>query len=133
MPLHPTRYAEMLSKKMQESGVTVWLVNTGWTGGPYGIGNRMKLKYTRAMITAAMDGSLEAANKDNYDKHTVFGVAQPRTCPNVPTAVLSPRATWNNDEGYYATAQKLADSFKENFKQFEEYASEEILAGGPLV
>lgn len=133
MPLHPTRYAEMLSKKMQESGVTVWLVNTGWTGGPYGIGNRMKLKYTRAMITAAMDGSLEAANKDNYDKHTVFGVAQPRTCPNVPTAVLSPRATWNNDGGYYATAQKLADSFKENFKQFEEYASEEILAGGPLV
>jgi phosphoenolpyruvate carboxykinase (ATP) len=131
MPLHPTRYAEMLSKKMQESGVTVWLVNTGWTGGPYGVGNRMKLKYTRAMITAAMDGSIEAANKDNYDIHTVFGVAIPRSCPNVPTQVLSPRATWNNDEGYYKTAQKLSDAFRENFKKFEDNASPEILAGGP--
>ena len=133
MPLHPTRYAEMLSNKMQEAGVTVWLVNTGWTGGPYGVGSRMKLKYTRAMITAAMNGSLEAANKDNYHVHSVFGLAQPRTCPNVPTEVLSPRKSWNNDEGYYQTAQKLADSFKENFKAFEEYASNEIMAGGPLV
>jgi len=133
MPLHPTRYAEMLSKKMQEASVTVWLVNTGWTGGPYGVGTRMKLKYTRAMITAAMDGSLEAENKDNYHLHSVFGLAQPKTCPNVPTEVLSPRQSWNNDEGYYKTAQKLADSFKANFKFFEEYASEEIMAGGPLV
>jgi phosphoenolpyruvate carboxykinase (ATP) len=133
MPLHPTRYAEMLSNKMQESGVTVWLVNTGWTGGPYGVGSRMKLKYTRAMITAAMDGSLEAANKDKYHVHSIFGLAQPRTCPNVPTEVLSPRKSWNNDKGYYKTAQKLADSFKSNFKKFEEYANEEIMAGGPLV
>jgi phosphoenolpyruvate carboxykinase (ATP) len=133
MPLHPTVYAEMLSEKMQKAGVNVWLVNTGWTGGPYGIGSRMKLKYTRAMITAAIDGSLEAANKDNYHVHSVFGVHQPRICPNVPTSVLSPRMTWNNDEGYYKTAQKLANSFKENFKKFEEYASKEILDGGPLV
>ncbi|MEZ4779787.1 MAG: phosphoenolpyruvate carboxykinase (ATP) [Flavobacteriaceae bacterium] len=133
MPLHPTEYAEMLSQKMQEAGVHVWLVNTGWTGGPYGIGNRMKLKYTRAMITAALDGSLEAANKDNYHIHSVFGVQQPRVCPNVPTDVLSPRQTWKNDEGYYKTANKLANSFKENFKKFEEFASEEILKGGPLV
>lgn len=133
MPLHPTRYAEMLSKKMQEAGVTVWLVNTGWTGGPYGVGHRMALKYTRAMITAAMDGSLEEANKDNYHIHSVFGVQQPRVCPNVPTEVLSPRKSWNNDKGYYETAQKLADSFKENFKKFEEYANDEIMAGGPLV
>ncbi|WP_435578386.1 phosphoenolpyruvate carboxykinase (ATP) [Gilvibacter sp.] len=132
MPLHPTKYAEMLSKKMQEAGVNVWLVNTGWTGGPYGVGKRMKLKYTRAMITAAMDGSLEAANKDNYHIHSVFGVHQPRTCPNVPDEVLSPRKTWNNDEGYYKTAAKLTTSFRENFKQFEDMASEEILAGGPL-
>ncbi len=133
MPLHPTKYAEMLSKKMQEAGVNVWLVNTGWTGGPYGVGTRMKLKYTRAMITAAMDGSLEAANKDNYHVHSVFGVQQPRVCPNVPTDVLSPRTTWNNDEGYYKTAYKLADSFKENFKKFEEYANAEIMAGAPSV
>ncbi len=133
MPLHPTKYAEMLSNKMQEAGVTVWLVNTGWTGGPYGIGTRMKLKYTRAMITAAMDGSLEAANANNYHVHSVFGLKQPRTCPNVPTQVLSPRSTWNNDKGYYETAHKLASSFKENFKQFESYANEEILAGAPLL
>ena len=133
MPLHPTRYAEMLSKKMQEAGVTVWLVNTGWTGGPYGVGHRMALKYTRAMITAAMDGSLEEANKDNYHIHSIFGVQQPRTCPNVPTEVLSPRKSWNNDEGYYETAHKLAASFKENFKKFEEFANDEIMAGGPLV
>ena len=133
MPLHPTKYAEMLSKKMQDAGVNVWLVNTGWTGGPYGVGSRMKLKYTRAMITAAMNGSLEAENKDNYHLHSVFGVQQPRTCPNVPTQVLSPRSTWNNDEGYYKTAYKLSNSFRENFKQFEEYANEEILAGAPNV
>ena len=132
MPLHPTKYAEMLSKKMQEAGVNVWLVNTGWTGGPYGVGSRMKLKFTRAMISAAMDGSLEAANKDNYHIHSVFGVKQPRTCPNVPTEVLSPRSTWNDDEGYYKTAFKLSQSFRDNFKQFEEFANEEIMAGAPL-
>jgi phosphoenolpyruvate carboxykinase (ATP) len=93
----------------------------------------MKLKYTRAMITAAMDGSLEVANKGNYHIHSVFGLTQPRTCPNVPAEVLSPRKSWNNDEGYYKTAQKLADSFKNNFKAFEEYASKEIMDGGPLV
>jgi len=133
MPLHPTKYAEMLSKKMQEAGVNVWMVNTGWTGGPYGVGSRMKLKYTRAMITAAINGELEAANKGNYHIHSIFGVKQPRTCPNVPTEVLSPRKTWNNDTGYYNTADKLAKSFKENFKQFESYANEDILAGAPKV
>ena len=132
MPLHPTKYAEMLSAKMKETGVNVWLVNTGWTGGPYGVGSRMKLKYTRAMITAALDGSLEAANKDNYHTHSMFGLQQPRTCPNVPDEILSPRKSWNNDEGYYKTAQKLSDSFKKNFKQFEEFANEEIMNGAPL-
>jgi len=133
MPLHPTKYAEMLSQKMKDAGVNVWLVNTGWTGGPYGVGSRMKLKYTRAMIAAAMDGSLEAANKDNYHVHSVFGLKQPRTCPNVPTEVLSPRSTWNNDEGYYKTAYKLSDSFRANFKQFEANANQEILDGAPNV
>lgn len=133
MPLHPTKYAEMLSKKMQEAGVNVWLVNTGWTGGPYGIGKRMALKYTRAMISAAIDGSLEAANKDNYHIHSVFKVQQPRVCPNVPTDVLSPRQTWKNDEAYYKTAYKLSRAFADNFKKFESYANEEILAGAPNV
>jgi phosphoenolpyruvate carboxykinase (ATP) len=133
MPLHPTKYAEMLSLKMKSSGVNVWLVNTGWTGGPYGIGVRMKLSYTRSMINAAIDGSLEAANKDNYHIHSVFGVLQPRICPNVPTEVLSPRKSWKNDDGFYKTAHKLAASFKSNFKKFKSYANKEIMDGGPKV
>ncbi|QLG45681.1 phosphoenolpyruvate carboxykinase (ATP) [Costertonia aggregata] len=131
MPLHPTKYAEMLSKKMKETGVNVWLVNTGWTGGPYGVGTRMKLKYTRAMINAVLNGDLGLYSYDDYHIHSVFGVAQPRTCPGVPTDVLSPRTTWNNDEAYYTTAFKLTNAFRENFKKFESYASEEIRRGGP--
>lgn len=131
MPLHPTKYAEMLSKKMLKAGVNVWLVNTGWTGGPYGIGTRMKLKYTRAMINAALNGDLGLYSYDTYHIHSVFGVAQPRSCPGVPTEVLSPRTTWNNDEKYYTTAFKLSNAFRENFKKFESYASEEIRRGGP--
>lgn len=131
MPLHPTKYAEMLSRKMKESGVNVWLVNTGWTGGPYGIGKRMELKYTRAMIHAALSGKLGLYTYDTYHIHSVFGVAQPRECPGVPTSVLSPRATWNNDDAYYKTAFKLTNAFRENFKKFESYANEEIRRGGP--
>jgi phosphoenolpyruvate carboxykinase (ATP) len=131
MPLHPAKYAEMLSKKMKEAGVNVWLVNTGWTGGPYGVGTRMKLKYTRAMINAVLNGDLGLYTYDNYHIHSVFGVAQPRECPGVPTTVLSPRATWNNDEAYYKTAFKLTNAFRENFKKYEAFASEEIRRGGP--
>lgn len=131
MPLHPTRYAEMLSKKMTEAGVNVWLINTGWSGGMYGVGERIKLKYTRAMITAVLNGELGDYNYEDYHIHSVFGVAQPRTCPGVPDSVLSPRATWNNDEAYYETAFKLSNAFRENFKKFEEYANEEIRRGGP--
>ncbi|WP_411767225.1 phosphoenolpyruvate carboxykinase (ATP) [Winogradskyella sp. A3E31] len=131
MPLHPTKYAEMLSKKMKDAGVNVWLVNTGWTGGPYGVGSRIKLKYTRAMINAVLNGDLGLYNYDDYHIHSVFGVAQPRTCPGVPTEVLSPRATWNDDEAYYKMAFKLTNAFRENFKQFEKYANEEIRRGGP--
>ncbi|MEM8847260.1 MAG: phosphoenolpyruvate carboxykinase (ATP) [Bacteroidota bacterium] len=131
MPLHPAKYAEMLSNKMVESGVDVWLINTGWTGGPYGVGTRMKLKYTRAMISAALSGELGLYSYDRYHIHSVFGVAQPRECPGVPTSVLSPRATWNNDEAYYKTAFKLTNAFRENFKKFEAYANEEIRRGGP--
>ncbi|MCF6279884.1 MAG: phosphoenolpyruvate carboxykinase (ATP) [Flavobacteriaceae bacterium] len=133
MPLHPTKYAEMLSKKMKEADVNVWLINTGWTGGPYGVGTRMKLKYTRAMITAALNGELGEYNKEDYHIHSVFGLAQPRKCPNVPSEILSPRNTWNNDEGYYKQAHQLADSFRENFKQFEEYANDEIMLGAPPI
>ena len=131
MPLHPTEYAKMLINKINESGVTVWLVNTGWTGGPYGVGKRMELKYTRAMINAALSGGLEEANNNNYHIHSVFNLNQPRVCPNVPTSVLSPRMTWNDDVNYYKTAYNLANSFINNFKQFESYSNNEILSGAP--
>jgi len=131
MPLHPAEYAEMLSKKMKASKVNVWLVNTGWTGGPYGVGTRMKLKYTRAMINAAINGDLGPYNYEDYHIHSVFGVAQPRKCPGVPTEVLSPRTTWNNDMAYYKMAFKLAKAFRKNFDQFEAFANEEIRRGGP--
>ncbi|WP_458628540.1 phosphoenolpyruvate carboxykinase (ATP) [Winogradskyella sp. PC D3.3] len=131
MPLHPTEYAKMLSQKMKEAGVNVWLVNTGWTGGPYGVGTRMKLKYTRAMINAALNGDLNDYTYEDYHIHSVFGVAQPRTCPGVPTEVLSPRTTWDDDDAYYTMAFKLSNAFRENFKKYESYASEEIRRGGP--
>jgi phosphoenolpyruvate carboxykinase (ATP) len=128
MPLHPTKYAEMLSEKMKEAGVKVWLVNTGWTGGPYGIGHRMKLKYTRAMITEALTGDL---NNVEYETHPVFGIEVPQTCPNVPDEVLNPRNTWDDKNLYDQKAVELADKFRENFKKFEEFANEEIMAGAP--
>ena len=131
MPLHPTKYAEMLSKKMQDTGVNVWLINTGWSGGKYGVGRRMPLKYTRAMISAVLNGDLGSYKYEDYHIHSVFGVAQPRSCPGVPSELLSPKTTWNNDEAYYETAFKLSNAFRENFKQFEEVASEEIRRGGP--
>ena len=128
LPLHPTKYAEMLGKKMEEYDVNVWLINTGWTGGPYGVGSRMKLSYTRAMITAALNGTLDNVG---YRVHSIFGVSIPMTCPGVPSEVLSPRETWKNDHGYYAKANELADAFLENFKKYEDFANDEILEGAP--
>jgi phosphoenolpyruvate carboxykinase (ATP) len=130
MPLHPTKYAEMLSQKLKDSGVQVWLINTGWTGGPYGIGSRMKLKYTRAMITAALEGELDNVA---FEKHEVFGIEKPQTCPNVPSEILNPRNTWEDKELYDKKAIELGKKFQENFAKFEEFANAEILAGGPLV
>jgi len=128
MPLHPTKYAEMLSKKMKDANVTVWLINTGWTGGAYGTGSRMKLKYTRAMITAALNGDLDAVPFVNHD---VFGIAIPQECPNVPAEILNPRNTWEDKALYDVKAVELAQKFKANFEKFEEFANEEILAGAP--
>ena len=130
MPLHPTAYAEMLSDKMQKSGVNVWLVNTGWSGGPYGIGKRMSLKYTRAMITAALEGDLDNVA---YHLHPVFGLAMLASCPNVPTEVLDPRNTWADKEAYDKTANDLAKRFNDNFEKFADYANEEILEAAPKV
>ncbi|MBU2912480.1 MULTISPECIES: phosphoenolpyruvate carboxykinase (ATP) [Reichenbachiella] len=129
LPLHPTKYAEMLGKKMEENEVDVWLINTGWTGGPYGVGSRMKLKYTRAMISAALNGTLDNVG---FRTHSIYGVQIPMTCPDVPSELLSPRETWKDDDGYYAKANELATKFRENFKKFEEYANDEIMSGQPV-
>ena len=130
MPLHPTVYAEMLSKKMQDAGVNVWLINTGWSGGPYGVGSRIKLKYTRAMITAILKGEL---NNVDYEEHPIFGLQMPKYCPNVPTELLDPMNTWLQKGGYITKAIQLAHYFHLNFEKFESQASEEIMEGGPLI
>lgn len=130
MPLHPTRYAEMLSQKIGEANVNVWLVNTGWTGGPYGIGTRMSLPYTRALITAALEGKLDNVS---YETHEVFGVAMPVDCPGVPSGILNPRNTWEDKDGYDHRASELAAAFLQNFEKFASFANEDILAGAPRV
>ncbi len=130
MPLHPTVYAEMLSEKMRKSEVNVWLVNTGWSGGAYGTGERMRLKFTRAMITAALNGELDGVK---FRTHEVFGLQMPVSCPNVPDEILFPRNTWASKEDYDRTANELARKFNKNFEKFADYANEEILAGAPKV
>jgi phosphoenolpyruvate carboxykinase (ATP) len=130
LPLHPTTYAEMFGKKMEKGNVNVWLVNTGWTGGPYGVGSRMKLAYTRAMITAALEGNLDEVD---YAQHPIFGVEVPASCPNLPSEILDPRNTWANKDDYDTRANGLASKFIHNFKKYADFANDEILAGAPQV
>jgi phosphoenolpyruvate carboxykinase (ATP) len=128
LPLHPGQYASMLGKKMREHNVNVWMVNTGWSGGPYGVGHRMKLGYTRAMITAALNGDLD---KVAYEAHPVFGMMMPKSCPNVPGEILNPRNTWEDKVAYDAKAKDLAGQFIKNFEKYASGASEETLAAAP--
>ena len=130
LPLHPTQYAEMMGKKIDECGAKVWLINTGWSGGSYGTGERMKLKYTRAMITAALEGKLD--NVD-FKTHEIFGLAMPTTCPDVPSELLDPKSTWKDGAAYDAKASELAEKFVNNFEKFKEFANEEIMAASPKV
>ena len=124
LPLHPTRYAELLGEKMKKHDVKIWLVNTGWSGGPYGIGKRIKLAYTRAMISAALKGELEGVE---YTRHPIFGLRMPVHCPGVPAEILEPGNTWADAAAYDRKARELAHAFALNFKQFEDLASPEIL------
>jgi len=130
LPLHPTAYAEMLGKKIDESGAQVWLINTGWSGGSYGVGSRMKLSFTRAMITAALEGKL---NNVEFATHEVFGLAMPTACPEVPSEMLNPRNTWSDKDAYDAKANELAEKFVTNFEKFKDYASEALLSASPKV
>jgi len=128
LPLHPTQYAEMLGERMKANDVNVWLVNTGWSGGSYGVGKRMKLKFTRAMITAALTGEL---NDVEFNALPVFGLNMPSTCPNVPDEILNPRNTWEDKDAYDAKAQTLAVGFVQNFEQYKDQANDEIMAAAP--
>lgn len=130
LPLHPTKYAELLGEKLKDSSINVWLINTGWTGGSYGVGERIKLNYTRAMITEALNGNLKDVE---FIEHEIFGLKMPKECLGVPSELLNPSNTWTDQEKYKETAIKLAYSFTENFDQYKDVASEEIIAGGPNV
>ena len=130
LPLHPTQYAEMLGKKLDESKASVWLINTGWTGGAYGTGERMKLRYTRSMITAALNGTLDNVK---FETHEVFGLQMPTECQDVPAEILNPRNTWKDKAAYDAKAADLAGKFIKNFEKFAEFANEEIMAASPKI
>ena len=129
MPLHPTKYAEMLGEKMKNTNVNVWLVNTGWSGGEYGQGKRIKLSYTRSMISAALNGELE---KVEFTKHSIFGVRIPKSCGGVPSEILSPRNTWIEEDKYDKKANELAKAFIKNFEKFANHANTEILESAPV-
>jgi phosphoenolpyruvate carboxykinase (ATP) len=130
LPLHPGRYASLLGEKLKDAKVHVWLVNTGWIGGPVGVGTRMRLSHTRSLISAALNGEL---HKVEFMPHPVFGVHMPLSCPGVPVFVLNPREMWNDKAAYDQAANRLATQFLANFEKFQELADEHILAGGPRV
>ncbi len=130
IPLHPGKYADMLGKKMKAGKVKVWLINTGWSGGPYGIGKRIKLAYTRAMITAALEGELD---KVDFENHPVFGMMVPASCPGVPIEIMDPKTIWKDKDKYDLKAKELAQLFINNFEKYAEGVTEEILASAPTV
>jgi len=130
LPLNPNVYAKMLGERIAKHNSRVWLVNTGWTGGPPGVGSRMKIAHTRAMLTAALTGQLDNVQ---YRKHPIFNIDVPTTCPGVPEGVLDPRSTWPDAAQYDEQAKKLASMFAENFKTFEDDVAAPVKAAGPKV
>jgi phosphoenolpyruvate carboxykinase (ATP) len=125
---HPWKYAEMLGRLIDEHNPRVWLVNTGWSGGPFGVGKRIKLPYTRAMVHAALGGTLDAVKTET---DSIFGLTVPTEIPNVPTEVLRPRDTWPDPTAYDAQARKLAEMFRKNFEKFGGLVSEAVKKAGP--
>jgi phosphoenolpyruvate carboxykinase (ATP) len=128
LPLHPSVYAQMLGERIGRHGAKVWLVNTGWTGGPYGTGSRMKLSLTRAMLRAALSGLLEGGK---FTRDPVFGLEVPVSVPEVPQDVLSPRGTWADPKAYDVQARKLATMFRENFEQYRSQVPDAVAKAGP--
>jgi phosphoenolpyruvate carboxykinase (ATP) len=130
MSLHPSVYALLLGDKIKKHKVTCWLVNTGWTGGPYGEGSRMDMKYTRAMLNAALNGELDdvETRTDPY-----FGVRVPVSCPDVQPEILDPKSTWRDKTKYDENATKLVEMFHDNFRQFDTADMKEIHDAGPKI
>ena len=130
LPLHPAKYAELLGEKLNGTNINVWLVNTGWSGGSYGVGERMKLSFTRAMITAAMNGRLDNVE---YITQPVFELAIPTSCPGVPTEILNPKDTWADKAAFDETVNSLGAKFVKNFEKYEAETSEAIRSAAPKV
>jgi phosphoenolpyruvate carboxykinase (ATP) len=131
LPLHPGKYAELLGKKLKANpNINVWLVNTGWVGGAYGVGSRIKLAYTRALITAALEGKL---NTVEYGQTPFFKLRFPKECPGVPAEILEPRNSWADKTAFDNTAMKLAEQFTKNFTQYASGVSKDILDAAPIV
>lgn len=130
MPQHPTVYAKLLGDKTSKYNATIWLVNTGWIGGPYGIGERISIKYTRALLNSALESKLDDVT---YETDSVFGLQIPMSCPGVPSEILIPKNTWKDYKAYEDMAKKLAHSFRENFKEYENLVEEEVIKAGPMV
>ncbi len=130
MPLHPMVYAELLAEKIKKHGSAVWLINTGWTGGEYGTGSRIKLSYTRLMVKAALAGELDDVE---FEEEPFFGLMIPGGVAGIPAEILNPRNTWSDKDAYDAKAKALAGMFKANFRTFADQASEDVLLGGPKV
>lgn len=129
LALHPTQYADLLGKKLKENNIKVWLINTGWSGGPYGKGERIKLEFTRSMISAVLENKFENVN---FLRDEVFGLQMPVECEGVPPEILNPKNTWDDKSAYVENALHLSKQFVQNFKSFEDFANEEILNGGPI-
>ncbi len=125
MALHPSVYAKLLQEKIAKHNVNCWLVNTGWSGGGYGVGKRMKIAYSRALVNAAIDGTLNAGE---FEKEPFFGLMIPKSCPEVPSEILNPRNAWQDKAAYDAAARDLAQRFRENFKQYGGYVSKKVAA-----
>ncbi len=130
LPLHPTVYANLLGEKLAKHQTQVWLVNTGWSGGPYGVGSRMKIAYTRAMVHAALNGDLDNVPTE---LDPIFGLPIPVACPAVPTEVLNPRNTWPDKAAYDVKARELAALFVKNFSKYKDQAAPEVIAAGPRI
>jgi phosphoenolpyruvate carboxykinase (ATP) len=125
---HPAFYADLLRRKIERYGVNCWLLNTGWVGGPYGVGKRISIRYTRTMLNAALDGKLDCVE---YQVDPVFGFQVPKSCPDIPDGVMNPASSWPSQEAYMSRYRSLASRFIDNFKKFGSQTPVDIRGGGP--